>query len=386
LIAYRLFDIQFQEGRTLNATLLHDFADGWNGGAIPWGTAFVFLALLAEGSLLFVAAQTGFVDGPRVLASMAIDRWVPNRFANLSSRLVTRNGIILMGTAAAAIVLYTHASVRHLVVMYSINVFLTFTLSQLGMVRHWWKARTTERGWWHHMALNGTGLAISFGILAVTVCLKFFHGGWLTVLITGSAVVAAMLIRRHYERVSFAGTMLNLLVEESWAPGKSNVPGEERTIAIFVNRYDGLGLHTLGRVYSLLGKGMRKVIFLSVVQVDSDQLRSEEHIEELRRVRGEELRRYEEEARRLGLATESHLALGTDVVNELMTLAVAVAEVEEHPLFVAGQLVFEKETVATRMLHNDVAFSLQRRLVFRGLDAIILPVKVPEEVWLGVKP
>lgn len=385
LIAYRLFDIQFQPGRTLNATLLHDFADGWNGGAIPWGTAFVFLALLAEGALLFVAAQTGFVDGPRVLASMAVDRWVPNRFANLSSRLVTRNGIILMGTAAAVILLYTHASVRYLVVMYSINVFLTFTLSQLGMVRHWWEARATERNWWHHLLLNGTGLIISFSILAVTVSLKFFHGGWVTVLITGTAVVVAILIRRHYERVNFAATMLNLLVEESWAPGKANLPGEERTIALFVNRYDGLGLHTLGRVYSLLGKGMRKVIFLSVVQVDSDQMRSEEHIEKLRRARAEELLRYEEEARRLGLETESRLALGTDVVHELMTLAGKVAEAEEHPLFVAGQLVFEKETISTRLLHNDVAFSLQRRLVFQGLDAIILPVKVPEDVWFGVR-
>src|SRR5262245_61103118 len=111
LIAYRLFNLQPEPGRTLNATLLHRFADSWRLGAAHPGGAFVALALLSEGALLFVAAQAGFADGPRTLAFMAVDRWVPSRFANLSSRLVTSNGILLMGAAAAAALVYTRASV-----------------------------------------------------------------------------------------------------------------------------------------------------------------------------------------------------------------------------------------------------------------------------------
>ena len=101
----------------------------------------VVFTLLSEGALLFVAAQTGFVAGPRTLAAMAVDHWVPKRFNHLSERLVTQNGVLTMGIAAALVLLYTRGSVQLLVVMYSINVFLTFTLTQLGMVRHWWNVR-----------------------------------------------------------------------------------------------------------------------------------------------------------------------------------------------------------------------------------------------------
>jgi amino acid transporter len=381
LIGYRLFNITHQPGRTLNATLLHTFSDGWNGGPIPIGTIFVFLALLAEGSLLFVAAQTGFVDGPRVLASMAVDHWVPNRFANLSSRLVTRNGVLVMGVAAAIALIYTKATVKHLVVMYSINVFVTFTLSQLGMVRHWWQVRSQERGWLHRLLLNGTGMTISFVILVVTVSLKFFQGGWLTVVVTGSAVLLAFLVRRHYRRVGFALTMLNLLVEESFPARKKPSAQAGRVVAVFVNRYDGLGLHTLGRAQSLVGTEIRKVVFLSVIQVDSDQMRNEEHIESLRDARRHDLDRYEALVRKEGIEAESHYVFGTDVVEELFRLAVETSKREPDALFVAGQVVFERETISSRLLHNEVAFALQKRLIFEGVDVVVLPVKVPEEIW-----
>ena len=86
--------------------------------------------------LLVVAAQAGFLDGPRVMANMAVDSWLPHRFAALSERLTTQNGIVLMGAASLAALLYTHGDVGKLVVMYSINVFLTFSLSMFGMAAH----------------------------------------------------------------------------------------------------------------------------------------------------------------------------------------------------------------------------------------------------------
>ena len=100
---------------------------------MPLGQAFVVIVtLLSEGALLVVAAQAGFIDGPRVLANMAVDSWMPRRFAALSERLTTQNGILLMGAASLAALLYTRGDVGQLVVMYSINVFLTFSLSMFG--------------------------------------------------------------------------------------------------------------------------------------------------------------------------------------------------------------------------------------------------------------
>ena len=103
--------------------------------------ALLTVVLVFEGALLFVAANTGFLGGPAVLANMAADRWVPNQFSALSSRLVTRNGVLLMGAAALAILAWTEGQVALLVVLYTVNVFITFTLSLLGLTNYWWKRR-----------------------------------------------------------------------------------------------------------------------------------------------------------------------------------------------------------------------------------------------------
>ena len=135
LVAYLLYHVTPAEGRTLNAVLFEDITAHWP----PWlGRSFVTLALISAGALLFIAAQTGFLDGPRVLANMALDRWFPTRFTSLSDRFVAQNGVLLMGLVAAVVTWLTRGDVAVLVVLYSINVFITFSLSQLGMVRHWW--------------------------------------------------------------------------------------------------------------------------------------------------------------------------------------------------------------------------------------------------------
>src|SRR5487761_1558251 len=126
LIGYLLEKVEPRRGMTLNAVMFQHIAAGWKLGGFAVGTPIITFALLTEGALLFVAAQTGFIDGPRVLATMATDRWLPRRFANLSSRLVTQDGVFAMGLAAIAILVFTEARVSVLVVLYAINVFVTF--------------------------------------------------------------------------------------------------------------------------------------------------------------------------------------------------------------------------------------------------------------------
>ena len=154
--------------------------------------------MLSATALLFIAAQAGFLDGPRVLANMALDRWFPTRFATLSDRLVTQNGILLMGGAALLVMLATRGSVGLLVVLYSINVFITFSLSQLGMVRHWWKNRATAPQWKRKLAINGIGLCLTSFILISLCVVKFHEGGWVTLVVTGAVVALAFFVKRHY--------------------------------------------------------------------------------------------------------------------------------------------------------------------------------------------
>src|SRR5215472_6435689 len=197
LFGYLLENVQKVEGMTLNAVMFQKAAGDWTWGGIPVGGPIVTFTLITEGALLFVAAQTGFIDGPRVLATMATDRWLPRRFANLSARLVTQDGVLAMGLTAGAILLGTRAGVGLLVVFYAINVFVTFTLSQLGMSVHWWKERHEDPKWARKLAVNGVGCIFTALILVVTVTLKFDEGGWVTIALTGGVVLVCYMVRRH---------------------------------------------------------------------------------------------------------------------------------------------------------------------------------------------
>jgi amino acid transporter len=190
LLCYLLLDVRHVEGRTMNAVLVDRVASGWQLGGIPFGKAFAVVTLLSEAALLFVAAQAGFIDGPRVMSNMAVDSWLPHRFAALSDRLTMRNGILLMTAAALLAIWYTGGDVRHLVVLYAINVFVTFSVSNIAMLR---RSRVAS-----DYAVHGLAALMCLGILGVTVYEKFGEGGWITLGLTGCLLGVCILIRRHY--------------------------------------------------------------------------------------------------------------------------------------------------------------------------------------------
>src|SRR5262249_59779636 len=120
---------------TWNAVLAENLFGPWHIGGMRIGPSLVIVTLISEGALLFVAAQTGFIDGPRILANMAVDSWVPHRFAQLSDRLVTKNGIFLMGLGAGSLLLFSRGAAGLLVLVFSINVFLAFTPTESRLSR-----------------------------------------------------------------------------------------------------------------------------------------------------------------------------------------------------------------------------------------------------------
>ena len=195
MFAYAIFNLHLQEGKTLNATLLGEFTAHWPKSL---GFSFLWITLISEAALLFVAAQTGFLDGPRVIASMANDSWFPRRFAVLSDRLVTQNGVLFMGISAIIIILISGGSVAFLIILYSINVFITFALSQAGMVRHWWQERKVQGHWKRKLIINGIGLSLTIFVLITVITIKFQEGGWMTLVITSVLVFIVARIRKHY--------------------------------------------------------------------------------------------------------------------------------------------------------------------------------------------
>src|SRR4029077_12071689 len=125
--------------KIMNQVLTENFVDDIGLSSIGLGSLFLWVTIISEGALLFVAAQAGFIDGPRVLANMSQDSYAPHWFGNLSERLATHNGVMIMGIAALAALAHTGGSIEVLLPMYSINVFLPFSLSMVGMLVHWWQ-------------------------------------------------------------------------------------------------------------------------------------------------------------------------------------------------------------------------------------------------------
>src|SRR5271170_7393501 len=178
-----------EEGKTMNAVLFERVAGGWHIGEWNVGSWFSDVGLFSEATLLFVAAQAGFVDGPRVMANMAVDSWLPHRFSALSERLSMQNGVLLMAGTSIAALLYTGGDVSKLVVMYSINVFVTFSLSNIAMTVFWIRHRKDDASWWRHLPAHIMATVLCVTILVITVLEKFTEGGWLTLLITAALTV-----------------------------------------------------------------------------------------------------------------------------------------------------------------------------------------------------
>ena len=266
LLAYLLYHVSPVQGKTLNAVLFEKITAGW-----PRLTAKIFIvsAMASSGALLLIAAQTGFFGGPRVLANMAVDRWMPTRFATLSDRLVTQNGVLMMGGAAFILLFFTAASVNLLVVLYSINVFITFSLSQLGMVRHWWIERRKEARWLRKILINGIGLLLTSGILISLCVVKFFEGGWATLFVTGVLIAISFWVKNHYRHTQKKLHRLNELVaaalaDDAIVTDKSPPPCDHnaRTAVFLVNGFDGLGLHTLLAVVRMFPRVYQNFVFL----------------------------------------------------------------------------------------------------------------------------
>jgi amino acid transporter len=383
ILGYLLMDVHPEPGKTMNAVLADRLAGSWTLAGIPLGHAFVVITLTSEALLLFVAAQAGFIDGPRVMANMAHDSWLPHRFAALSSRLTMQNGVLLIGATSLYMLWYTGGSVDALVVMYSINVFVTFSLSQAGMIRFWWMKETRRKypDWARHLPLHLIGFVLCFGILVVNVLEKFTEGAWLTVVVTGAVVSLCMLIKRHYigvhARLRRLDQILNALPQTT--PKKElELQKKKPTAVLLVGGFSGLGIHALLTIMRLFPRYFVNVVFMSVGVIDSATFQGVEEVDRVREQTEEALRRYVELARGIGIPADYRFSIATEAVSESEKLAGEVAKEYERSIFFAGKLIFERERWWDRLLHNETALLVQRRLQFAGLPMVILPVRVLE--------
>jgi amino acid transporter len=374
LICYLLLKVAPVEGRTLNAVLAGEVFGGWK-----IGSALALITIFSEGAILLVAAQAGFVAGPRVMANMAVDYWFPHRFASLSDRFTIQNGVLLMGGAAVLLLLYSRGDITTLVVMYSINVFLTFSLSQLGMSRFFITNRDKDPAWKRHLPIHLIGLAVCLTILVITSIEKFALGGWLTFLITGVVVGMCFLTKRHYNRVRGGVRELDELLTTLPTKVPANeaaVDPKQMTAVQLVNTFNGFGVHTFLTIIRSFPGLYKNIVFVSVAEVDVGSFRDSDAVAEMETSARMSLQKYVDLARRLGFSASLRYDLGTDIVQTATRLVESIIREFPRSTVFAGQSVFRQPSFIHRLLHNETAFAIQQELRWKGITTVILPIRI----------
>jgi len=379
ILLYLLWDAKFVPGETLNASTFKSVIAAMDLGGPVANQAVLVVVLAFEAGLLFVAANTGFLGGPAVLANMAGDSWVPHKFRYLSTRLVTQNGILVLGVAALAILWWTGGSVTLLVVLYSISVFLTFAISLFGLVLYWSRNRRKGTHWKRRWLLSALGFVICVGILAILLVEKFADGGWVTALIIAAMAAFCVYVRNHYRETKRAiQTVDQVFASQPFGSNREPVePDPDQQTAVFiVGNSRGGGLHALLWVQRMFPNHFRNFLFVNARTVDAHAYGGEGALEQMRAEAEETLEFFVDFCHSHGMASSSYLGFGTDAVEEVTRLCEEISREFPHSIFFTSKLIFASDNWFTRMLHNQASLAAQRSLHLEGLQMVILPMKV----------
>jgi hypothetical protein len=385
ILLYLLWDAHPTDGETLNATAFKRIIAHMGLGSSMMNQVLLAIVLAFEAGLLFVAANTGFLGGPSVLSNMASDSWVPHQFRYLSTRLVTQNGILVMGIAALAILFWTRGQVTLLVVLYSISVFLTFAISLFGLCLYWWRHRN-EAGaqrenvhWLRRFLLSAVGFVICAGILVVLLFERFTQGGWATALIIAAISGLCIVIRNHYRETKRAIRSVDQVFEnQPFGPVTEPVePDPEAQTAVFiVGNSRGGGLHALLWVLRMFPGHFKNFLFVNARTVDAHAYGGEGALEQMREDAAHTLEYFVDFCQSHGMASASYIGFGTDAVEEVTRMCEQISHEYPNSIFFTSKLIFASDNWFTRLLHNQAALAVQRRLHFEGLQMVILPMKV----------
>jgi amino acid transporter len=172
------------------------------------GSGLLFLVAGATALILFLAANTAFNGFPVLGSILAQDRYLPRQLHTRGDRLAFSNGILFLATFAVVLIVAFQAEVTRLIQLYIVGVFVSFTLSQAGMLRHWNRLLRTERAldvrrrMYRSRAINGFGMVLTGAVLLVVLATKFLLGAWIAIAAMGVLYAMMLGVRRHYDTVA----------------------------------------------------------------------------------------------------------------------------------------------------------------------------------------
>jgi amino acid transporter len=232
-----------------HTSVLAQVAKAVFGGSAGGRVAFL-LVQASTLAVLCLAANASFQGFPRLTALMAHDRYAPRQFENLGDRLVYSNGVLVLGLLAVVMIVVYQANVSSLIHLYVVGVFCAFTLSQTGMVRHWWREHGTR--WRRSIAINSVGAAATGVVASVVIWTKFAEGAWMVVVAVPFLVLVFRGINRHYRDLR---RRLDVGVS-----GVVDAPAFETTPLVVVERSDGATRHALWLARTMAHSGDAEAI------------------------------------------------------------------------------------------------------------------------------
>ncbi len=304
--------------------------------------------------ILVLAANTSYADFPRLASLLARDNFLPHQFAFRGDRLAFSIGIVFLAILASLLLIVFEGSVSRLIDLYAVGVFLSFTLSQAGMVRHWWRLRGQERGWQRRLTINAMGATATLIVALIIASTKFFSGAWVVVVLIPLLVLMFMGIHTHYTTVERERT--------------TNIPSKPADIThLFIVPIAGMDRVSIQSL--AYARSISKRVIAVHVAVD---------IDDARRVREEWMRwrpnLTESEKTELVIIESPYRSLARPLLNYIDTV---------HELYPDYTLtVLLPEFVVSHwwehILHNQTALQLKAALLFRpGIVVTSVPQHLP---------
>jgi K+ transporter len=239
--------------------------------------------------------------------------------------------------------------------------------------------RRREKLWKKHLPVHVTGFVLCLTILIVTSFEKFREGGWMTLVITFSFIILCYLIHGHYKRVSKKIRQMDQLLADIPTTRKPNhepVSPKESTAILLVSSYSGFGIHILLSILRNFRDSYRNFIFASAAVVDSGAFKGASQIQNLEQSVKDSLEKYVELARKLGFPAAYRMAAGVDVVDTAVDLCRNIKQEFPRSTVFTGSLIFKQEKLIHKLLHNETAFAIQRRLHWDEIPTVIIPIRL----------
>ena len=377
ILLYMLWNVHPNHGQTYNAIVFSSIM-----AHLPFHHGMLIIVLAFEAGILLLGANTGFLGGPAVLGNMALDKWVPTKFANLSDRLVKQNGVLFFGIGAIAILLLTDGHVGYLVILYSVNVFLTFSITLFGLCKHWITSRRDEEGkkskWLGAFILSLVGFIICATILIIILVEKFTAGAWLTVIVTTGIIYACYRIHKHYKKMektlrSYTRKFRELIKPKSKTP---EINPKKPTAIIFVDDNACVGMHTLMTINRLFPGRFHNYVFVQVGIVDIQTIAGRRQLNNMKKRVERNLQTFVNFAHTFGFGADTYAEYDTNPIDRLTELAEELNGKYHSPVFFCGRIVYQNDNMLTRWMRSDIPVLLQQRLHYADRQMIILPMKV----------